>query len=80
MDIVEVRKTVAQIILDASENSIRPSSYDEELHMDSLVLLELLIALEKRFGVVVDESDPELLEKFNSVNQIARFVLNTEAG
>lgn len=60
---------------------IEPSSigddealFGEGLGLDSIDALELGIALQKSYGVVIDEADESLSEHFRSARSLATFV------
>ncbi len=53
--------------LDAAEDA-------EDLHLDSMALLELIVRIEKEFGVSVDEEALDSPEHFRSIATLAGFV------
>jgi acyl carrier protein len=65
-------KTVAAITPDTP----LPKGLDGALGLDSLDFIELSIALEERFGVVVREDDPVEVH-FASLGTLARFVADS---
>jgi acyl carrier protein len=56
-----------------------PRGVDGSLGLDSLDFIELAIALEERFGVVVREGEP-VEEHFATLGALARFVAASRAG
>jgi acyl carrier protein len=50
-----------------------PKGVDGAIGLDSLDFIELGIAIEERFGIVIDESD-DLAEHFASLDTLCRFV------
>jgi len=55
--------------------TIQPEAVQDDLHLDSMALLELVVGLEKEFAVEVDEDELDSPEHFKSVESIAKFVL-----
>ena len=51
-----------------------PKGVDGSLGLDSLDFIELSVAIEDRFGVVIDESQ-DLTEQFLSFDSLSRFIL-----
>jgi acyl carrier protein len=60
----------AQITLETT----LPKSVKGSLGLDSLDLLELLLAIEERFRIVIDERE-DLTAEFFSLDSLSRFVL-----
>jgi len=60
---------VAEVAFD----TLLPKGVDGSLGLDSLDFIELGIAIEERFGIVMDESQ-DLAEHFASVATLCRFV------
>ena len=52
-----------------------PKGVEGSLGLDSLDFIELSVAMEERFGIVVDESD-SLTEEFLSLDSLSRYVLS----
>ena len=61
----------AQITLETT----LPKSVDGSLGLDSLDILELLLAIEERFRIVIDERE-DLTADFLSLDSLSRFVLS----
>ena len=51
-----------------------PKGVDGSLGLDSLDFIELSVAIEERFGIVIDETQ-DLTEEFRSFDSLARFIL-----
>lgn len=51
-----------------------PKGIEGSLGLDSLDFIELSVALEERFGLVIDEGQ-DLSEEFSSLDTLSRFVL-----
>ena len=50
-----------------------PKGVDDSLGLDSLDFIELSIAIEERFGIILDEAE-DLAPHFYSVNSLAHFI------
>lgn len=51
-----------------------PKGIDGSLGLDSLDFIELSVAIEERFGIVIDEGH-DLTEEFLSLDSLSRFIL-----
>ena len=51
-----------------------PAGVEGSLGLDSLDFLELSVAIEHRFGIVIDEGQ-DLTDKFLSMDSLSRFIL-----
>jgi acyl carrier protein len=51
-----------------------PKGVDGSLGLDSLDFIELSVAIEERFGIVIDETQ-DLTDEFRSFDSLARFIL-----
>jgi acyl carrier protein len=51
-----------------------PKGVEGSLGLDSLDFIELSVAMEERFGLVIDEAE-ELTEEFHSLDSLSRFIL-----
>jgi len=60
---------------DTSEATALPTGVDGSIGLDSLDFIELSIAIEETFGVVLDESE-ELTAHFASFETLARFIVS----
>ncbi len=71
-DLDALTEEVAQLVIEISGVPLGNNESDlRENGVDSMMLLELLAALEERFGISMDET---IVEEFQSVNAIARLV------
>ncbi len=67
----DVRSLVAEV-LEAEPESIDPSaSFVKDLGMDSMMALEILAAIEKKYRIVIPEDS---LPKFTSLNKTVEIV------
>ncbi|NVK76092.1 acyl carrier protein [Streptomyces morookaense] len=58
----EVRDLIAELVQADPEQVAAAESFTEEFGADSLILIELLVRLEKRFGVEIPEDElPRLI-------------------
>ena len=71
----EAQERVKKIMEQNLQIAINPENYQDDLHMDSMALLELIVGLEKEFGVAVDEEELDTPEHFKRVASISKFVL-----
>ncbi|MCZ6854651.1 MAG: phosphopantetheine-binding protein [Gammaproteobacteria bacterium] len=60
--------------LDPSSIGDDEALFDEGLGLDSIDALELGIALQKTYGIEIDEEDESLPEHFQSAQALAKFV------
>lgn len=68
---LEIRKLVAKII-EVEPQKISPSThFVEDLGADSMMALEIMAALEKKFGITIPE---EQLVNMSSLNQVTKLV------
>ena len=51
-----------------------PKDVDGSLGLDSLDFIELSVAIEERFGIVIDERQ-DLTQEFLSLDSLSRFIL-----
>ncbi len=71
----DAQARVASIMEKSLQLTIDSDKYQDDLHLDSMALLELIVGIEKEFGVGVDEEELDTPEHFKSVHSIASFVL-----
>jgi len=71
----EARERIKNIMEQQLQISVNPENYEDDLHLDSMALLELIVGLEKEFGVAVDEEELDTPEHFKSVTSISKFAL-----
>lgn len=55
--------------------TVLPKGEEGSLGLDSLDFIELSVALEERFGLVIDESQ-DLAAEFHSLGSLSRFILD----
>lgn len=58
--------------------TLLPKGVENSIGLDSLDLIELSIAIEERFGIVLDESQ-DLTEHFASFDTLCRFIVSRTA-
>jgi acyl carrier protein len=63
---------------DMTLDTTLPKGVEGSLGLDSLDFIELSVALEERFGVVIEEGE-DLADDFLSMDSLSRFIL-TRAG
>lgn len=51
-----------------------PARVEGSLGLDSLDFLELSVAIEQRFGIVIDDEGEDLTKEFLSLGSLSRFV------
>ena len=66
---------VMQLVATTAQIVLTPKELDQDLHLDSIVLLELLVGLEKEFGIQIDEAELDPLKNFRSVEEISELVI-----
>jgi aryl carrier protein AsbD len=71
----EAQERIKKIMENNLQIVINPENYQDDLRLDSMALLELVVGLEKEFGVAVDEEELDTPEHFRSVASISKFVL-----
>jgi acyl carrier protein len=55
-----------------------PKGIEGSLGLDSLDFIELSVAMEERFGIVIDEGQ-DLADEFRSLDSLARWILSKTA-
>ena len=72
---IDVEKSIKELvaeILETQPETIDPSAhFVKDLGMDSMMALEILASIEKRFRIIVPE---EMLAKFTNLNQTVAIV------
>ena len=68
-------RRAAEITLDTS----LPKGVDGSIGLDSLDFIELSLAIEERFGVVMDESQ-DVVRHFASMDSLSRFIAGATRG
>ena len=64
---------------EVGESTPLPKGVEGSIGLDSLDFIELSIAIEEKFGVVMDESE-DLTAHFASFETLARFIVGRRAG
>jgi len=73
---VEIRSIVAEI-LEIDESKISPNArFVEELGMDSMMALEILASVEKKYKIKIPEEYLTKVTSLNSMIEIAKKLLN----
>lgn len=72
--IEDIESKVFDLLSSNAKIDLSKDQLDRPLQLDSLAMLEVILGLEKEYGLEVDESELDLLQTFNSVSSIARFV------
>lgn len=60
---------------DTTLETTLPRGVDGSLGLDSLDFIELSVAIEQRFGIVIDETE-DLADDFLSFDTLSRFILS----
>ncbi|WP_030706883.1 acyl carrier protein [Streptomyces sp. NRRL F-2580] len=77
VDIEELRSTIADILdVEASEVT-DTADFREDLDVDSLLALEILVTLERKYGVKMDESNLQLMRSLKVVHELLAEKLGT---
>jgi acyl carrier protein len=77
--IVKRLKFDPKVVAAVTPDTALPKGVDGSLGLDSLDFIELSIALEERFGLVVQEGDG-VEQHFATLGALARFVLSSTGG
>lgn len=67
----DIRKLVAEVLESEPEKINPEAKFVEDLGMDSMMALEILAAIEKKYKVVIPE---DMLPKFTTLNQTISLV------
>jgi len=62
-------------VADVGPETALPKGVEGSIGLDSLDFIELGLAIEDRFGVVVDESQDDLAEHFATFGTLCRFIM-----
>ena len=77
----DLKEKVSQLVGTTVQIPLAADNLDQDLHLDSIAILELLVVLEKEFGIHVDEAQVEPMKNFRSVETISEFVFeNLKSG
>lgn len=70
------RMIVSTLNLDVAPDTIDPAGalYGEGLGLDSIDMLELAVAIKKRYGFQIRSDDPETVETFASLRNLAETI------
>ena len=60
--------------VDLTLETALPKGVEDSIGLDSLDFIELSVALEERFGIVIDEGR-DLTDEFLSLDSLSRFIL-----
>ena len=71
--IVERLKFDSRRAAEMTADTTLPKGIEGSLGLDSLDFIELSVAMEERFGIVIDESQ-DLAEAFASLDTLCRFI------
>ncbi len=73
----EIHDALAEIVQDVTgvpSDEVRPGSgFEEDLGADSLAMIEVVVAVDVRFGVKVDDGD---VKELVTVDDMVRYVLD----
>ncbi len=70
LDIEDLRSTIAEILdVDASEVT-DTADFKEDLDVDSLLALEILVTLERKYHVKMEESNLQLMRSLKVVHDL----------
>jgi acyl carrier protein len=76
----QARERVRALMEKNLRMSLSPDKDADELHIDSMALLELVVGIEKEFGIRLNEEELDSPEHFRSVESISRFVMQSLPG
>ena len=73
-DINDVQNRVRELVNQQFQMALSSYSNEEDLHLDSMALLGLIVALEKEFGIRINEGDVDTMTDFKSITSISLFI------
>lgn len=77
----DLKEKIFRLVGTTVQISLTADNLDQDLHLDSMAVLELLVVLEKEFGIQVDEAQLDPTKTFRSVETISEFVFeNVKSG
>ncbi|MFO1418904.1 MAG: phosphopantetheine-binding protein [Methylotetracoccus sp.] len=71
---LEVARMIVSVLnLDVAAESVDPEAalYGQGLGLDSIDMLELAVAIKKRYGFQIRSDDPETVQTFSSLRSLA---------
>ena len=75
-----VEQTIKDIvvgILHCKEEDLKPETTWKDLEADSLDLVQILVALEEKYGIEISD---EAAEKFTNFGEIIKYIEESQAG
>lgn len=83
MNVFEIKKIISEIIYEfILDNKVRiedSKSLIEDYHFDSLMLIEFIVEIEKRFGITF-KTDDDINALVSDTDVLAEFILNRSVG
>jgi acyl carrier protein len=76
--IVERLKFDSRRAAEMTADTTLPKGIEGSLGLDSLDFIELSVAMEERFGIVIDEGQ-DLADEFRSLDSLSRWILSKTA-
>ena len=76
--IVERLKFDPRRAAEMTADTTLPKGIEGSLGLDSLDFIELSVAMEERFGIVIDEGQ-DLADEFRSLDSLSRWILSKTA-
>jgi acyl carrier protein len=76
--IVERLKFDPRRAAEMTADTTLPKGIEGSLGLDSLDFIELSVAMEERFGIVIDESQ-DLADEFRSLDSLSRWIVSKTA-
>ena len=64
-------------ILHCKEDDLKPETTWKDLEADSLDLVQILVALEEKYGIEISD---EAAEKFTNFGEIVKYIEESQAG
>jgi acyl carrier protein len=78
LDTEELRSLVADALELPAEEVTEQASFKGELEVESLMALEIVVGLEKRYGIKISESDFQDVDNLVQVRELVESKLNPE--
>lgn len=83
MNVFEIKKIISEIIYEfILDNKVRiedSKSLIEDYHFDSLMLIEFIVEIGKRFGITF-KTDDDINALVSDTDVLAEFILNRSVG